>query len=256
MNFEWINDLFYMHPISSKHGLIGNNMLAVVHWFMLILFVGWTAFLLVILWKFRVKKNPRASYHGITSHFSTHLEVGVVIVEIVLLMGFAFPLWANRVDLDDRPTGENVVNIRAIGEQFRWYFHYAGKDKMIGLTSYERINTGDNPIGLVSEDPNARDDFLSIGELIVPKGRPCVIQVTSKDVIHGLHIVPMFVQQDAIPGDEVPVWFVPRKKGRWDIVCAQLCGASHAKMAASIEVVSSEEFDEWYAKQRPMLPTP
>ncbi|MDF1754433.1 MAG: cytochrome c oxidase subunit II [Verrucomicrobiales bacterium] len=254
MNLEWINDVTFMHEIASKHGLIGNHMLAIVHWFMLFLFIGWSIFLGIILYKFRAKKNPKANYHGITSHFSTHIEVGVVIVEIVLLMGFAFPLWAKRVDLDERPTGDDVVNLRAVGEQYRWNFHYAGADKTVGITSYERINSGSNPIGLVAEDPNAKDDFVSTRELVLPKGRPCVIQVTSKDVIHGLAIIPMFVQQDAIPGQEIPMWFVPTKTGTWDIVCAQLCGASHAKMTATIEVKSSEEFDEWYAEQRPLLP--
>lgn len=253
MNLEWINDFIFMHPIASKHGLIGNHMLAIVHWFMLILFVGWSIFLGVILWKFRRKKNPKANYHGITSHFSTHIEVGVVIVEIVLLMGFAFPLWAKRVDLDERPTGDDVVNIRAVGEQFRWNFHYAGPDNSMGITSYERI-TGTNPIGLVAEDPNAVDDFVSTRELILPVDRPAVIQVTSKDVIHGLAIIPMFIQQDAIPGQEIPMWFVPTKKGKWDIVCAQLCGASHAQMTATIEVMSQKDYDEWAAEQRALLP--
>jgi len=254
LSIESINDALFMHEVASKHGLIGNHMLAIVHWFMLILFVGWTIFLGVILVKFRQKKHPKAKYHGITSHFSTHIEVGVVIVEIVLLMGFAFPLWARRVDVAERPTGKDVVNVRAVGEQFRWYYHYAGPDGILGLTRYDRINTGDNPIGIVKEDPNAKDDFISINELVLPKDRAAVIQVTSKDVIHGLHIVPMFVQQDAIPGSEIPMWFVPQKTGEWDIVCAQLCGASHAQMASKILVLKSDEYEEWVKEQRPLAP--
>jgi cytochrome c oxidase subunit 2 len=111
---EWINDIAGMHEVASRHGHVGNHMLALIHWFMAILFVGWSAFLIVILYRFRRKKNPKASYHGITSHFSTHIEVGVVIVEVVLLLGFAFPLWAKRSDAKERPTGENVVNLRAV----------------------------------------------------------------------------------------------------------------------------------------------
>ncbi len=252
MSIESINEVLYMHEIASKHGLTGNQMLAIVHWFMLILFVGWTAFLFVILFKFRSKKNPNAQYHGMTSHFSTHVEIGVVIVEVVLLLGFAFPFWAKRSDKAERPTGEDVVNLRAVGEQYRWSFHYAGADNQMGITSYDRLS-GENPVGLVGEDPNAKDDFISIGELVLPKDRPVVIQVTSKDVIHGLALVPMFIQQDAIPGQEIPMWFIPQKTGYWDIVCAQLCGASHAKMVAKLDVKSGKDFDEWYAEQRPML---
>lgn len=255
MSIESINEWIFMHEVVSKHGQIGNHMLAIVHWFMLILFVGWSAFLLVILYKFRAKKNPKASYHGITSHFSTHVEIGVVIVEIVLLLGFAFPLWAQRVDEDERPTGEGVVNLRAVGYQFGWFFHYAGPDGVLGLTDYKRYS-GSNPVGLVEEDPNAADDFVVNAELVIPKDRPVVIQVTSKDVIHGLAIVPMFIQQDAIPGQEIPMWFVPQKTGTWDIVCAQLCGAGHAKMVATVTVKDSEGdegYDAWEEEQRPVF---
>lgn len=250
---EWINDALGMHEIASEHGKVGNHMLAVIHWFMLILFVGWTAFLGVIIWKFRCKRNPKASYHGITSHFSTHIEVGVVIVEVVLLLGFAFPLWAKWSGSQHRPTGEGVVNLRAVGEQYRWTFHYAGADNMVGLTAYDRLS-GSNPVGLVAEDPNAKDDFVTVNELVLPVNRPAVIQVTSKDVIHGLAIIPMFAQQDAIPGSEIPMWFIPEKEGEWNIVCAQLCGAGHAQMVAYVRVVSEEEFEEWYAGQNPLLP--
>jgi len=249
---EWINDVTGMHEVASRHGNVGNHMLALIHWFMAILFVGWSLFLLVILWKFRRRKHPKANYDGITSHFSTHVEVGVVIVEVVLLLGFAFPLWAKRSSADERPTGDDVVNVRAVGEQYRWTFHYAGEDGMMGLTAHDRIS-GANPVGLVEEDPNAKDDFVTVNELVIPVGRPVVIQVTSKDVIHGLHITPMFTQQDAIPGSEIPMWFVPEKEGEWNIVCAQLCGAGHAQMVAFVESVKGEEFDEWYSSQNTLF---
>ena len=70
---EWINDILGMHEVASRHGHVGNHMLALIHWFMAILFVGWSAFLIIILFKFRRKKNPKANYKGITSHFSTHV---------------------------------------------------------------------------------------------------------------------------------------------------------------------------------------
>ena len=250
---EWINNAIGMHEMASKHGHVANHMMGLIHWFMAIVFVGWSIFMAVILYKFRRKKNPNASYEGITSHFSTHLEIGVVIVEIVLLLGFALPLWAVRADAKARPTGDDVVNIRAVGEQYRWSFHYAGADRMMGLTSFERYS-GANAVGLVAEDPNAADDFISVNELVVPVGRPVIVQVTSKDVIHGLHVVPMFSQQDAIPGSEIPMWFIPDKEGEWNIVCAQLCGAGHAQMVSTVKAVSAEEFDQWYAGQNPILP--
>lgn len=250
---EWINKIFGMHDIASLHGHSGDHMLGVLHWFMLILFIGWSIFLGYVIWRFRRKKSPHANYYGVTSKFPTHIEIGVVIVDGFLLFGFAFPLWAMRTDPGYRPTGDDVVNLRAVGEQYRWNFHYAGQDRAVGLTSYE-FYSGANPIGLIAEDPNAADDFLSVNELVVPVGRPVVIQVTSKDVIHGLAILPMFSQQDALPGAEIPMWFVPDKEGEWNIVCAQLCGAGHAQMVSHVKAVSSEKFDKWLAGQTPLLP--
>jgi cytochrome c oxidase subunit 2 len=162
-------------------------------------------------------------------------------------------LWAKWADAKERPEGDEVVNLRAVGEQYRWTFHYAGADNLVGMTAHDRLS-GANPVGLVTEDPNSSDDFVSVNELVIPVGRPVVIQVTSKDVIHGLAIVPMFAQQDAIPGSEIPMWFIPEKEGEWNIVCAQLCGAGHAQMVAYVKAVSSDEFDEWYGSQNPLLP--
>ena len=246
-----INQAIGMPEIASQHGEMVNHMLEVVHWFMAILLIGWSIFMGYVIWRFRRAKNPRASYHGVTNHYSTHIEVGVVIVEAVLLLGFAYPLWAKRVDA--RPTGEDVVKIRAIGQQYGWNFHYAGVNGQMGMTSFDAINSSDNPIGLVEGDFNGRDDFIVYNELVLPVNRPVVIQVTSKDVIHGLALIPLMSQQDAIPGKEIPMWMVPTKTGEWDIVCAQLCGAGHAKMISTVRVVTEEEFDEWLAGRTPMF---
>lgn len=245
-----INQAIGMAEVASEHGDMVNHFLEMVHWFMGILFVFWTCFLIYVLTRFNRKSNPEARYDGMTSHFSTHMEIGVVIVEVTLLLGFAFPLWAARVQ--EMPAGDDVLKLRAVGEQFRWNFHYAGQDGKVGLTDTAEVSST-NGIGLVKQDPNAQDDFISVNELVLPVGQKVVIQVTSKDVIHGLAPVPLMTQQDAIPGREIPMWFTATKTGEWDIVCAQLCGSAHANMVATVKVVSKEDFDKWMAGQTPMF---
>lgn len=252
MTLAFLNDLLGTPDVASEHGAQVKNMAEVVHWVMALLGVGWGIFVFYALWRFSAKRNPKAIYSGVTSHFSTHVEVGVIVVEVVLLLGFAFPLWAARVDRIPVDRG-NAVKVRAVAEQFRWTFHYAGPDNSVGLTKMRSI-TSANPIGLVEQDPNATDDFVSVNELVLPKGRTCVVQVTSKDVIHGLALIPMWIQADAIPGKEIPLWFVPTKTGEWDIVCAQLCGQSHARMVSKLKVMEGKDFDKWYAGQNPLLP--
>ncbi len=75
-----------------------DNMLELLHWFMAALLFGWGLFYIFCLIRFRRSRNPKADYHGVRGHASTHIEIGVVIVEAVLLLGFAFPLWGKRVD--------------------------------------------------------------------------------------------------------------------------------------------------------------
>lgn len=227
----------------SVHGAQVDHMIDVVHWFMIALFVGWTIFFLYCIVRFWRGNHPKASYSGVRSHLSTHLEVGVIIVEAVLLLGFAFPLWAERVDSWKQVQNLNPERVRVVGWQFGWTYHYPGLDGKFGRTDAALIS-GSNDLGIDYQDPNALDDFTS-PILKLPAGRPAVLNIGSKDVIHNYAIVPMRIQQDAIPGREIPMWFTPIKPLETYVVCAQLCGEGHGNMIGTMEVVTSEEYDPW-----------
>ncbi len=92
-----LNKLLNMVYNASEHGRSVDHMLEFCHWFMLILFIGWGVFLTVAIFRFRSSRNPKANYHGITGHASTHAEFSVVLIEAALLLGFAIPLWGKRV---------------------------------------------------------------------------------------------------------------------------------------------------------------
>jgi heme/copper-type cytochrome/quinol oxidase subunit 2 len=80
--------------------------------------------------------------------------------------------------------------------------------------------------------------------------KPVIIHLTSKDVIHSFKVIALRVCQDAIPGMQIPVWFKPLKEGRYQINCAQLCGAGHYSMSQGMLIVESQEkFDKWQAEQ-------
>ena len=227
----------------SAHGSQVDHMLDVVHWFMIALFVGWTIFFLYCIVRFWHRRSPKASYTGVKSHLSSHLEVGVIIVEAVLLMGFAFPLWAERVDSWKEVQSLNPERVRVVGWQFGWTYHYPGADGKFGRVD-PALMSGVGDIGLDLADPNALDDFTS-PILKLPVNRPAVLNITSTDVIHNYHIVPMRIQQDAIPGREIPMWFTPTKTLETFVVCGQLCGENHGNMIGTMEVVAAEEFDSW-----------
>ena len=242
-----INEKIGLLELASEHGSMVDHLLEMVHWLIAVLLVGWTAFFFYCLVRFRTKRNPKADYYGVRGHASTHIEVGVVLVEAILLLGFAFPLWTARAA--EYPEGPDVARVRAVGEQFKWTMHYPGADGKFGLTDTYLIS-GDNPLGLDMEDPNAADDF-NFTDLVLPQGRECIVTVTSRDVIHNLHLPKMRIAQDAIPGSVADMWFRPIKAGRSQTICGQLCGSNHSSMAGFMEVMSEKDYAAWHKENAP-----
>ena len=244
MTFALLMESLGIAPNASLHGYAIDSMLEMLHWFMLILFVGWGSFYFYTLWRFRQKKHARANYVGTTSHLPTKLEGGVLVLEVVLLMAFAAPIWANRVA--EFPTGPDVVHLRAVGQQFQWTYQYTGPDGKFGHRDIKLVS-GSNQLGLDMSDPDAKDDLVTgPAELHIPVNKPCIIDVMSKDVIHDFCIPNMRAAQDAIPGSIIPMWFVPIKTGSYDVVCAQLCGSNHSLMKSTLVVDTEADYKKWY----------
>ena len=246
-----LNKLLGIVPNASEHGYMIDHMLEFCHWFMLLLFVGWTGYFLYAVFRFNKSRHPKANYHGVQSKASAHLEFSVVLIEAVLLLGFALPLWGKRVNPDQWPDKDNAIRVHAIGEQFAWNFHYPGLDGVFGRQEAGLVS-GSNPIGLDPNDPAGKDDVLSKNELHLVNNKPVVVEITSKDVIHSFSLQHMRMCQDAIPGTKIPQWFRPIKEGEYEIVCAQLCGAGHYAMKAMLLVEDQKKFDEWFAEQSKM----
>ena len=258
-----MDKLFYMPEVASAHGPQMDHVNDLVHWLMLALFVGWSVFFIFTLLRFRKGRNPQANYTGAKTHTSTYLEVGVAVIEGVLLIGFSIPLWADRVD-DVPPPGESVV-VRVVAEQFAWNMHYPGKDGVFGATRLDLIDSETNQVGLDRKDPAAADDIVTTNQLHLPVDKPAVIHLTSKDVIHSFNLPHMRVKQDVIPGMSIPLWFVPTitteqmrdKLGNdefiYEIGCAQLCGLGHYSMRGFLTVHTQEGFDAWIDEETELL---
>ncbi len=239
--------LLSLPVVASEHGHQVDSFIIYIHWLMGILFVGWLSFFLYVLWRFRASRNPKADYVGARSHLSSWLEGLVAVVEAVLLMAFAIPLWAKIVDKAPQTPDTNVVRVMA--QQFGWNFMYPGPDNVFGAQDLELV-TADNKFGQVPEDANGQDDFFKLNDLRVPLNEPTVFQISSLDVIHSFKVIALRVCQDAIPGMSIPTWCEPTQAGRYQINCAQLCGNGHARMTTGfLTVVEPEEFDAWIAEE-------
>src|SRR5437773_1820389 len=112
---------------ASSHAAEIDQMTVLVHWLMLVLFVGWGAFFLFVLFRFRRGANPKASYAGAKGKFAKSTEIAVAIVEVVLLLFYAIPAWATRVK--QLPSENEAFIVRVVGEQFAWNIQYPGPDR-------------------------------------------------------------------------------------------------------------------------------
>jgi cytochrome c oxidase subunit II len=234
-----------MPVAASAHAADVDSLIVIVHWLMLIMFVGWGAFFLFVLVRFRRGANPKASYTGAKGKLAKSTEIAVAIIEVVLLVFYAIPAWARRVT--NFPAGNDAVIVRVTGHQFAWEMHYPGADGKFGRTDLKLVSA-DNLIGLDRNDPDAKDDIVA-STLNLPVDRPVLVHLSSQDVIHSFGLYEMRVKQDAIPGLDIPVWFVPTRVGEYEIACSQLCGLGHYRMRGYLNVQSAGDYAKWMADQ-------
>jgi cytochrome c oxidase subunit II len=229
-------------PVQASAQAAGlDRITLLVHGLMAVLFVGWSVYFVYVLVRFRRRRHPQADYRGARSHWSAWTEIGVAIVELLLLAAFSIPAWASRVN--GAPASGALV-VRVTAQQFSWTAHYPGPDGEFGRSDAALVSA-DNPAGLDKSDPHAADDVVTVNDLHLPLARPVIVQLTSRDVIHSFGVPAMRVKQDAIPGMTIPVWFTPTLAGSYDIACSQLCGLGHYRMRAVVTVVPEQEFGSW-----------
>jgi cytochrome c oxidase subunit 2 len=248
-----MNSLLGLPVAASSHAGGVDQTMVLVHALMAVLFVGWTIFFTYVLFRFRRSANPDASYHGLRGRWSTWTEGAVLVAELALLVFFSIPLWSARVDAF--PSEQESTVVRVVAEQFAWNVHYPGADRRFGRTDASLLGPA-NPLGLDRTDPAGRDDITTINQLHLPVGRPAIIHLSSKDMVHSFALPQMRVKQDAIPGIAQPVWFTPTQTGQWEIACSQLCGLGHYRMRGFYTIQSQAEYEAWLASEAALIATP
>lgn len=253
-HLDWLN----LPGLASQHGSDVDRLLHGTHFAMLVLFVGWTAYLFAALWLFRAKRHPRANPAGIKRIFFT-LAIGIVVIdEAFTLFGVAIPLWNKNVAR--YPDEKQATVVRVTAQQFTWNSRYAGKDGKFGAQNPALVSAS-NPLGYVLDDEAGKDDAVPpLKDIRVPleaidadgdgkqdvdshgqpRFKPVIIHLTSKDVIHSFKVLPLRVCQDAIPGMSIPIQFMPTREGKYVITCAQLCGNGHATMIGWLTIMDNK----------------
>ena len=239
--FEW-----GLPPAASSYAGDIDFLLILLHATMVLLYIIGVALFVLFLVKYRARDGHRANYHN-PGESASFLPAGLVLAfEIWLILAFEVPLWG-AIKKSTPPPAESV-NVHVIAQQFAWNFQYPGPDGQFGRRSAALV-TAENAIGLDPEDPASADDVVTINNLHVPLGKPTILTMTSKDVIHDFQVTNLRNKQDVVPGMNNLLWFEPVLEGKFEIGCAQLCGLGHTKMIGNLFVESPSQYDEWLKQQ-------
>jgi cytochrome c oxidase subunit 2 len=234
---------WWLPPDHSTHGYAIDSLFNWIFWITMVAFILVEAVLVAFLIKYRSRPDRRKAHF---THGNTRLEMAWTLAPAVILAVLALAskkVWdAYRYSPKGEDPGRAIVLV--IGEQFKWNYIYPGPDGKLGAymkypkptdarwpggvtfqgskgpadLPYDRalaaINSyigSENPLGKDFDDPDGKDDnwIKTAGgrELVLPKGRPIEVQLSSKDVIHDFFLPNFRVKLDAVPGMRGRIFF-------------------------------------------------
>lgn len=202
------------------------------------LFIGY------IVWRYRHRTGHRAAYQPENRKLELWL-IGLTAIGIIAMLAPGLIVYADYV----RPPRDAMV-VEVVGQQWQWAFRFPGKSGELG-TSDARFVSASNPLGINPDDPRGQDNIIVVGpEVHLPLNRPVKVLLRSKDVLHDFYVPPIRARMNMVPGMVTSFWFTPTQVGRFDILCAQLCGVGHYNMRGHMVVEDQASFDAWLAKQQ------
>ncbi|CAB3760290.1 cytochrome B558 subunit A [Burkholderia sp. MSh2] len=206
-------------------------------------FIAINLFIVVALLRYRHRGGHRAAYEPHNKRLEWWL-IGLTAAGVAALLAPGLFVYADYV----RPP-HGVLQMEVLGQQWQWRFRFAGPGGKLGTTDVRYI-TDDNPFGLNPADPNGQDNYLiETPEVHLPLNRPIQVLARSRDVLHDFYVPPFRARMNMVPGMVTTFWFTPTRAGRYDILCAQLCGIGHSSMHGVVVVEDEASFQGWLARQ-------
>ena len=218
-----------------------------------LLFVAAQLGLAYVAWRYRARSaqggrgdGGRAAGHRGNGKLEAVWTAATAALFVGLILT-GYRVWAEMY-LSAAPAGALQIDVQ--GEQFAYSFRYAGADGRFGPVHPEKIDDADgNPWGLDRDrDADSKDDIVT-ATLGIPVGRPVELLLRSRDVVHSFDVRELRIQQDMLPGMEIPIHFTATQTGQYEIFCTQLCGLGHYRMRAFLKVMPAKLFEKWLQDQ-------
>ena len=191
------------------------------------------------LFRFRAGANPEPNRF---SH-NTFIEVVWTAVPTIIVAVIAVTS-IKQIQFQDTPPTDPEVTLKAIGHQWFWEYDYVDEGINFEAMKIEDEDLQEGQPRLLSTD----------NHIVLPVDTVIRLLVTANpiDVIHAWTIPSFGVKVDAIPGRLNERWFKvkPGFEGRYYGQCSELCGARHAYMPITVDIVSKEEYQAWLLKAK------
>jgi cytochrome c oxidase subunit 2 len=216
-----------------------------LHNFVLWIITAICLFVLALLVWIMVRYNARANPTPTVTTHNTVLEVLWTVIPVAILVAIAIPSFRLLYYSDVIPPAD--ITIKAIGKQWYWSYEYPDN----GNFTFDALMLSDR----VAAQQGVPRLLGTNNHVVVPINKTVRIITTGADVIHAWAIPAFGVKIDAVPGKINQTWFNANREGTFYGECSELCGARHAFMPITVEVVSQERFDQWIQEARTKFAT-
>ncbi|MGF1552308.1 MAG: cytochrome c oxidase subunit II [Paracoccaceae bacterium] len=228
---------WWFTPIASNWGGI-DEALIITFWICGVVFVLLTVFMAYAVWRYRHRPGQGARYEPENKRLEWTLA-GATTVGIVAMLAPGLIAWADFI----RPPAD-AIKIEVVGQQWYWSYRLPGPDGQFGAVSTRAVY--ETPFGLSARDPKAQDDILiEFGDLHLPVDRPVHLLLRSVDVLHDFYVPQFRAKMDLVPGMVTYFWLTPTRTGRFEILCAELCGTNHSEMRGAVIVEDEADWQAW-----------
>lgn len=93
------------------------------------------------------------------------------------------------------------------------------------------------------------ETIVTANEVRLPLGERVHVMLSSDNVTHSFWIPSLAGKMDMVPGRSTHLSLEPTRLGIYRGVCAEYCGASHARMAFEVAVLDRPAFEQWLDDQ-------
>lgn len=204
-----------------------------------LVFVAVVMFMAWALIRYRHRPGNRAHYQPESKKLEWWL-MGLTTVGIVAMLTPGLVVYSDFVRVPD-----DAMEVDVVGQQWQWSYRFPGDDGALGVVDASFISA-DNPFGIDPNDPRGGDDRLQRGgDLHLPLDRPVKMLLRSKDVLHNFYVPQFRAKMDMVPGMVTHFWLTPTRTGRFEVLCAELCGVGHFNMRSHVVVAANDDFVAW-----------